>query len=134
MEETWRPVPNYEDRYEVSSHGRIRSSYRGIIRILRQEHHYRGYLRIMLSRHQQTERFFMHRLIAQVFLPNPNAHPYVNHKDRNKENNRIDNLEWISPSDNTRHWMDDKAAQGIPIRTPVVVEQHVFADSDLPFD
>lgn len=132
MDEEWLPVPNYEDRYEVSSLGRVRSRCHHEERILKQETHYRGYLRIMLSRKQTKERFFMHRLIASVFLPNPDNLAYVNHKDRDKTNNTVANLEWISPSDNTKHWMEIKTAQGIPIRMPI--EDYVFADSDLPFN
>ena len=64
----------------------------------------KGYLRVSLSNEVvQHRRFLVHRLVAQTFIPNPYNLPQVNHKDENKRNNRVDNLEWCTVLDNLNH-------------------------------
>lgn len=58
-----------------------------------------GYTRICVDK----KTYKIHRLVAEAFIPNPNNHPYINHKDKNKTNNHIDNLEWCTPRQNTEH-------------------------------
>ena len=63
-----------------------------------------GYLRVSLSNGKvKHKRFLVHRLVAQVFIPNPNKFPQVNHLDQNKQNNDASNLEWCTPLDNLKH-------------------------------
>lgn len=62
-----------------------------------------GYQRITFTIKGVSERWLMHRLIATLFIPNPNHLPYVNHIDGDKLNNRVENLEWVSAQDNTLH-------------------------------
>lgn len=60
-----------------------------------------GYLRVTLfNRAHERKRFLIHRLVAQAFIPNPNTLPQVNHKDENRQNNRVENLEWVTPLEN----------------------------------
>ncbi|EHV3815215.1 HNH endonuclease [Salmonella enterica] len=66
----------------------------------------KGYQRVTLCRHGKTKRFQLHRLIALVHLPNPDNLPCVNHKDGNKQNNHVTNLEWCSYSENEQHSYD----------------------------
>lgn len=62
-----------------------------------------GYMRVQLCNGKHKPRFFVHRIVAELFIPNPLNLPQVNHKDGNKKNNHIDNLEWVSASDNRKH-------------------------------
>lgn len=66
-----------------------------------------GYMRVQLCNGKRKPRFFVHRLVAELFIQNPLNLPQVNHKDGNKKNNHVDNLEWISASDNRKHAFRD---------------------------
>ena len=63
-----------------------------------------GYKYYRLSNENEKKMFYAHRLVAEAYIPNPNGLPVVNHKDENKLNNNIDNLEWVSYSENTKQW------------------------------
>ena len=63
-----------------------------------------GYKYYRLSKNNRKKMFYAHRLVAEYFLENPNNLPVVNHKDGNKLNNNVNNLEWVSYSDNASHW------------------------------
>lgn len=105
MEEIWKRVQEYP-RYEVSNLGRIRAIYiRGIKRnkILKPKLTKKGYLEISLYRERKHKSFRLHRLVAQSFIPNPNNLPQVNHKNGNKLDNRAENLEWCTCSENVTH-------------------------------
>ena len=109
VDESWRMIPNYEGRYQVSDHGRVRSlltyhrSRKEII--MRDLPHYKGYRMIFLRDSKQVKtKHFIHRLVAHSFLYNHDSLPVVNHKDGNKKNNAIHNLEWVTFSENTKHY------------------------------
>ena len=65
--------------------------------------HYKGYLRVDLSNKDGKKHFKVHRLVAQAFIPNEEGKPQVNHKDGNKHNNSITNLEWVTNRENCDH-------------------------------
>jgi len=95
----WRPVPQYEDLYEVSDDGQVRSlckRFGNEIRTLKQGLGSRGYMNVTLCRDGKQKTVNVHRLVASVFIPNPHSLPCVNHKDENKTNNNASNLEWCS--------------------------------------
>lgn len=107
--EIWKPVKGYEGFYEVSSNGRVRSLDRTVIvhksgkvyrsirkgRMLKQWRAV-GYYHVTLSKDKKIYAPFVHKLVAEAFLENPNGYHTVNHKDENKLNNSYDNLEWCT--------------------------------------
>lgn len=100
-EEIWKPIVGYEEIYAVSSLGKVKNLTRGGIRKL--GNNTRGYLRVNLSKNGQSKFWSVHRLVATAFVPNPQNFPQVNHKNGVKTDNRAENLEWISVSDNQKH-------------------------------
>lgn len=101
MEEMWEDIPGYEGHYQVSSAGKI-FSYK-TNRIISQNHFREGYKMTILSKDGKSKQFSVHRLVAEVFVPNPENKPIVNHKDGVKDNNYWLNLEYVTSSENTYH-------------------------------
>lgn len=100
--EIWKDVKGYEGLYQVSNHGRVKSlnyNHTKKEKVLVPLKHQNGYLFVNINGKQQS----IHRLIAKTFIPNQKNKNQVNHIDGNKENNRIDNLEWCTAKENTRH-------------------------------
>lgn len=65
--------------------------------------HYKGYLYVTLPNNGKLRKMYVHRLVAQAFIPNPENKPQVNHKDGNKMNNNVENLDWVTGSENQMH-------------------------------
>ena len=97
MEEVWKPILDYEKLYEVSMSGRIRSlyNYRGKYHILKPRLK-KGYLQIGLRKNNKRCWYSVHRIVAKTFIPNPDNLPCVNHKNQNKLDNSVYNLEWCT--------------------------------------
>lgn len=113
MNEQWKDIPGYEGLYQVSSHGSVKRL-QAIVsngnktmnwpgRILKPDMDSDGYNHVVLCKNNKTKRFFVHRLVADLFIPNPNNYPVINHKDENKLNNHVENLEWCTVSYNTQY-------------------------------
>lgn len=99
VEEIWKPIKGYEGLYEISNWGRVKSlnyHHTGKPRLLRPKVDKYGYLVVCFCKDGKRKYFFVHRLVAQSFIPNPDNLPQVNHKDENKKNNNADNLEWCT--------------------------------------
>ncbi len=104
--ELWKPIEGYEDRYEVSNMGNVRSlNYRntGKEKTLTPITEGKGYLMVGLCRGQTMKWQKVHRLVAAAFIPNPEDKPQVNHKNGIKTDNRVENLEWATNSENQKH-------------------------------
>ncbi len=106
LNEIWKPIKGYEGLYEVSNLGRVKS-------LVNNKGQYRekiltpiigkGYYRVRLFKNKQNKLYSVHRLVAEAFLDNPNNLPCINHKDENKLNNIVTNLEYCTYSYNSNY-------------------------------
>ena len=119
MKEIWKDIPQYEGLYQASSIGRIRSIDRKITqtanggnvkfsymkkgRVLKQTVQNGNYQMVSISINGKHRECTVHRLVASAFIDNPLNYRDVNHKNGNKTDNRVENLEWVSHGDNIRH-------------------------------
>lgn len=107
-QEIWKDIPGFPG-YQVSNLGQIKSLSRSCGYYFIKEHlmkpqsDTKGYLRISLSKNNKPKRFFVHRLVAMVFIPNPDNLPQINHKNEIKFDNRVENLEWCNSSYNMNY-------------------------------
>lgn len=111
--ENWKDIPGYEGYYQASTLGRIRSVERsvrhseGVLRVRKSQIRLgsmrEGYHVISLSKNQVITGFYVHRLIALTFIPNPDNKPQVNHINSVRDDNRVENLEWATNSENQKH-------------------------------
>lgn len=99
--EEFRDIPDYEGVYEVSNLGRVKNVETG--RILKPFKTTTGYLKVDLCKNGIRRSATIHRLVAYAFLPNPQNLPCVNHKDEDKTNNAVDNLEWCDHQYNNNY-------------------------------
>lgn len=107
--EIWKDIKDYEGLYQISNLGRVRSLERTMHKrkcenkILTLTSDRNGYLRVGLCSNGKRINAYVHRLVAQAFIPNYDNLPMVNHKDENKQNNCVDNLEWITNLNNLNY-------------------------------
>ncbi len=105
MNEIWKPVKGFECLYEVSNKGNVRSLkwYGGNkVKQLKQAEGKHGYCQVNLCNGKGNMRY-VHRLVAEAFIPNPNNLPCINHKDENPKNNCVENLEWCDQKYNCNY-------------------------------
>lgn len=109
MEEIWKDVVGYEGLYQVSNIGNVKSlNWRGLgkPKNLYLKPHNKGYLQVELAKDGNKKCYTVHQLVATAFIPNPNNLAQINHKDEDKKNNRVDNLEWCTRSYNAAYSID----------------------------
>jgi hypothetical protein len=113
MIEKWKDISGFEGKYQISNIGRVRSldritnnrQFKGAIKTPQISN--TGYYRVHLcTENRKTKPFSIHRLVATHFLPSIGGKNVVNHIDGDKLNNRLDNLEWVTISENTKHSYD----------------------------
>lgn len=128
--EIWKDVKGYESFYQVSDKGHIRSvdrilsdgrKYKGKLLKLRIDK--KGYLDVMLHKEGKAMRYKVHRLVAIAFIDNRYSYPQVNHKDENKQNNEVSNLEWCDNSYNQTYgsMKQKRIEQGMRTGTAIYV-------------
>jgi NUMOD4 motif/HNH endonuclease len=115
MDEVWQNVKDYEGLYQVSNIGRIKSLDRTIIDSIGKQKHIKGIIKkqrldskgnyklIDLSKEGITKTYLVHRLVAEAFIKNKNNLPCINHKDEDKTNNHVKNLEWCTYEYNSKY-------------------------------
>ena len=103
--ETFKDIPGYENLYQVSNLGNIKSLKRpgAKEKLLKGEIDQDGYIRITLTKNGKTKKYKAHRLVMMAFNNTNDSSLQVNHIDGNKKNNKLENLEWCTASYNTRH-------------------------------
>lgn len=122
MNEIWKPIVNYESYYEISNLGNVWSKGKKYVdslgkvmnrkpRNVKIHKGTNGYLCVDLNSNNVSSQKYIHRLVAEAFILNPENKPTVNHKDGNKLNNNISNLEWNSYSENNKHATDNNLRQ-----------------------
>lgn len=130
MKEIWKPIKDYEDSYEISNLGRVRSKERYVktcgngrrlvkAQIIKPMVCTNGYLEAALSRNKQRKVILLHRLVAMHFIDNPLNYPEINHKDEDVTNNRADNLEWCTSKYNANYGTRNQRCMEKAIKKPV---------------
>lgn len=116
--EIWKDIPGYEGLYAVSNMGRVKGYQNNNRRVAltTPKLSNAGYFRVELSKHSIEKKLSLHRLVAEAFIPNPDNLETVNHKNLDKTDNRVENLEWLSVADNIRHARNN----GLNNRKPVI--------------
>lgn len=147
MNEEWKDIIGYENMYQISNTGQVRS----VDRIVFAGKHYvptrikgciiktriskNGYVMVTLSNKSKTKHLYVHRLVAEAFIPNPDNKREVNHKDTNKLNNNVNNLEWTTSSENKIHahkngLMDNKYVgaekRAKKQRIPIIMDDNIL--------
>ena len=137
MKEIWKDIKEYEGFYQVSNLGRVRSLPRktnnqynkGLI--MKQRNSF-GYSKIQLRKNKKYKWFFVHRLVAMMFLNNYDEKLQVNHKNGIKNDNRVENLEMVTASENQIH--SDRILKNIPSMKNHFGKNHVHSIKVIQFD
>lgn len=125
LQEIWKDISNYKGLYQISNLGRVKSLSKksGFLtlkeRIMKPIIKDNGYCQIALFKDKKRCRKYIHRLVAEAFIPNPNNYPCINHKDYNKANNNVDNIEWCSYSYNN-NYSNCQIIAGMSKRIPII--------------
>lgn len=107
-DEEWKIIKGFP-MYMISTHGRIRSTHKSKDIVLKLIDHYKGYkIAFLYGSEFKNKKFFVHRLVADHFIENPDDKPFVNHIDCNKQNNFLSNLEWMTEAENTQWYHKNK--------------------------
>jgi hypothetical protein len=109
LNEVWKDIPDYEDIYQVSNKGRIKSLARIVgnckrkDKIIIPKDNGTGYYKVNLYKNGKHKNYYVHKLVASVFINNESNKPCINHKDYNRKNNNVENLEWVTYKENNNY-------------------------------
>lgn len=112
QQEIWKDIQGYEGLYQVSNFGRVKSlkrkvksgeNYVTVKEKIRKQGIRKGYYYLQLHKNDISKKHSIHRLVAQAFIHNPENKPQINHRDGNRFNNNIYNLEWCNLEENIKH-------------------------------
>jgi len=127
MKEIWKDIPNYEGLYQVSNFGNVKSLVgydHSIKKYVKREKlltpSIGEYKKIQLFKNKKRSTYYIHRLVAQSFIDNPNNYKIINHKDENKYNNSVDNLEWCTHKENINYGTKQERASKIQTKYHVL--------------
>ena len=106
MQETWKDIKGYEEKYQISNLGNVKSlnyNQTHIEKLLKPFENTNGYYQIDLWKNNKGKTFLVHRLVAEAFIPNSKRLPLINHKDENPKNDTVTNLEWCDAKYNCNY-------------------------------
>ena len=101
-----KDIKGYEGLYKIDKDCNVYRFFKNSYNKLTPRETTWGYYNFSLTKNGQSKNYYAHRLIAQAFIPNPGNKPYINHIDGNKQNNKIENLEWCTAKENNLHKYD----------------------------
>lgn len=116
--EHWKEIAGYEGLYQVSDQGRVKSLWHGKEKILKPRKQNCGYLNVILYKDGHSKTITVHRLVATAFISNPSNLETINHKDEDKTNNTVSNLEWMSQRENNNYGTRNKRSSETQINHP----------------
>ena len=130
--EIWKDIPNYEGLYQVSNYGQVKSvretdalGRHKTPTIMKPQKNRKGYLHVMLCKGDSRKHFLVHRLVAEAFIGERPADCEVNHIDEDKTNNRAENLEYVTHTENIRHGTGiDRRSKPVIATMPDGSEEH----------
>ena len=126
--EFWEDVPEYEGIYQASTYGRIKNM-NG--KILKPSRHHSGYAIVSLSKNKKQRSINSHNIISALFLPKwKREYTQINHKDENKFNNRVENLEWCTPKYNSNYGTRNKRTAEARVNHPKISKRVLQFDLD----